>query len=369
MLIKINNQLCSEAPDEGAAAGGGGAEASAGAESGATDGGDSGSDSDSDSGAEAALTDGQDFGDFNLDEFLAYDPFGEGSQGTDTNSAGAENNNSSTQEGAAAPADSGAAATEAADGKGSGKESTPPQEKESPEIQLLRDQVARMNAAMQQMQQQAEQAGQQVAPAAQTPEAQQKARHEAVAGRLPPYQFQIPDSVMSKMGSDDPAQIRAGLGEFAQGVAQVTHYNMSMQMEERLEAMKAELLQESVQTFKQTTQAEQQEQQQKTAVFEDFYGKFPELNKPEMQLFVQTQAKLLAQQYGVQQWNPQFRDQLGEHVKKVLGIGSKPGPLPDAAPGKGKTKPATRFNAGSGAGRQTSTQTDLGSDILDTLMG
>ena len=173
---------------------------------------------------------------------------------------------------------------------------------------------------------------------------------------------------MQKFSSDDPATVQAGLSEYATGIAQVTHYNVLAQMRQEMAALREELLKESVDNFKQVSERETQEQTQRSAISNDFYGKFPELDKPELKLFVQMQAKQLAQQYGVQGWNENFRDTLGAHVKKILGMSGQ-GPRPDEDPDPKKPgKSGQRFNSGSGAGRsKPSGKKDELADISDTL--
>ena len=384
MLIKVNNILQSQAPDEGNAAGGAATDGgesqvtSAGGEqtTKASEGGDG-------AGADSSTSDDTSDGfveDFDFDQFLTFDPFkdnGEvqGTKSGKTAETKAEGDNASGT--TSTTASTGTQQT----GQGQQTPATPAEKqpgqvaKESPEMALLRQQNQQLLQALNQIQQQVvtQPAGTQAQTStpAQTPEDKQKQWHESVAKSLPAYQMRIPDEILQKMGSDDPNVIRAGLAEFAQGVAQVTHYNVAMQMEQRLEALEQKLLEKSVSTFKQQTQAEQEAEKARTAIQKDFYGTFPELDKPELKLFIQTQAKLLAEQYGVNSWNESFRNALGEHVKRILGIGTQ-GPQPDAQQNQGKgqeRKPGVRYSAGSGQGRVQSSPEGLVDDIASTLLG
>jgi uncharacterized membrane protein len=377
MLIKIDGVLMSAAPGEGSA--GGSASTDAGAvgqessneESGNESGGES-----ANGGQDAEGAESDDFAnDFDFDTFLQYDPFAnptgagkeaesgaEGEQGASQKAVGEEK---APEAGKTGQGDQGPQA-------GTGQE-LGQQVKDSPEMVLLRNQVQQLTQLLNQQQQQAAaqagQAGQDSQPAGQkTPEQIQQERHQSVASKLPPYQFQIPQDILQKMGSDDPGQVTAGLQEFAKGVASVTHYNVAMQFEERIAELEKQILEKSVQTFKQTTQAESEQKKAQESVFNDFYTAFPELNKPELQLFVKMQAQQLAQQYGVQQWSKEFRDQLGTHVKKVLGMGVTQDPPSNGGTQTKETrKPGTRFNAGSGAGRQNGSN-DVVDDIAATLL-
>lgn len=388
MLVKINGILMSQAPDaggEGGSAGGASADAGAGdggQESGGQEGDESGAEG-GDTGGEAGGDSGGEFNnDFDFDAFLEFDPFANptGVRGGD-NKSGEEGGNQAAAEGGK-PAPSQQQQKPAAGQEGQGQGEGKGQQSAAatnPELELLRKQNEQLMQALSQIQKPADAAaaaGQQggAPAAAKTPEQVRQERHERVAKSLPQYQFQIPQEVMDKMGSDDPNQIRAGLAEFATGVASVAHYNVAMQFEERIAELEKQLLEKSVQQFRQTTQAEEQAKKTQKTVFDDFYGKYPELNKPGLQQFVQMQAQQLAQQYGVTGWSEQFRDTLGAHCKKLLGLGSGQGPSPDAGQGtkNGGQKPAgTRFNAGggngggNGGGRQ---QGNLGDEIADTLL-
>lgn len=391
MLTKINGVLMSEAVDGSESGAGGTGDAGAGSDAGSqgtSDGGDAGGESGGDSGESAfgqSQADGQgDFGgDFDFDKFLAYDPFGEGSQTGITpgqepkKEEGAQGQQDPIKEPAGQQKDP-AKNTGQGDQGPMGKDTKQPgqEEKENPELVLLRNQVQALTQMLNQQQQHTQQAtqGQGQNQGQKTPEQIQQERHQNIAKSLPAYAMNIPDSVMQKMGSDNPNDIRSGLAEFAQGVAQVTHYNVAMQMEERLAKLEQDMLEKSVQTFKQTTQAETAATEQKNAVFKDFYGKFPELKKPELQYLVQHTAKQLAQQYGVTGWNENFRDMLGEHVKKVLGMPAGQDPSSNAGGNQGNGQGqqqqkggGQRFNAGSGAGRNNASKDDLSADIADTL--
>jgi hypothetical protein len=390
MLVKINGILMSQAPDaggEGGSAGGASADAgteSGGQESGGQEGDESG-DEGGDTGGEASGDSGGEFNnDFDFDAFLEFDPFANptGVRGGDNKSGEEGGDKAAAEGGKPAPSQQQQKPAAGQEGKkDEGQGGDKPAAETNPELELLRQQNQQLMQALSQIQKPADAAaaaatGQQggQAPTAKTPEQVRQERHERVAKSLPQYQFQIPQEVMEKMGSDDPNQIRAGLSEFATGVASVAHYNVAMQFEERIAELEKQLLEKSVQQFRQTTQAEEAAKQTQKTVFDDFYGKYPELNKPGLQEFVQMQAQQLAKQYGVTGWSEQFRDTLGAHCKKLLGLGSGQGPSPDAGQGtkNGGQKPAgTRFNSGggngggNGGGRQ---QGSLGDEIADTLL-
>lgn len=366
MLIKIDGELRSMAPEGGEAGGAG---------MGDTGAGDAGGEQDAEGQQAAAESDddsldGEDdpnfSGEFNLDDFLAYDPFAKKEQQAKQEEEPAPARPEEEPVAKKPEGDEPAAAPAAG--------SNAPAGAMTPEMQLLLDQNRQLMQQLQQIQQGGQQ--QQATAEDDETEAYQKADQE-IRQTLPQYQFQIPDSVMQKMGSEDPAKIREGLAEFAQGIAQVTHYNVMMQSRHYNHQMEKRLLEKSVSEVKTRAQAEESVASEKKKINNDFYGKFPALNKPEYKFLVQSTAASLAQEMGVTQWNQAFRDALGNRVLALLGqAGVNQGPQPNDPNGQQppqqqqKRKPGQRFNAGSGAGRANNGKPDgVVDDIADTLFG
>lgn len=374
MLIKINGELCSAAPEEGAAGG-----SSLGNEGEAS--GGEGSEGESSDGGEAQLNneglgdegDADFAGEFNLDDFLSYDPFEKGSRTAKQEEEPKGDGKEPTEAEKLAAAE----AKQGQEKPGGEKAPASKAPAEDPEKALALQQIQTLQAQIQQMQQQMA-SGQQQAPAGAAPaEDDEKAAYtkadQEVRQTLPPYQFNIPDSVMQNLGSDDPAKIKAGLGEFAQGVAQVTHYNVMMQMAQKNREMEKRLIEQSVNQVRSTTKQEESVATEKQKINNDFYGAFPSLNKPELKMLIQSTAASLVKEMGVTEWNENFRNALGNRVKMLLGqSGQNEGPPPnqEAQQGQQQRKPGQRFNAGSGAGRSnTGKATDELDDIANTLLG
>lgn len=370
MLRKIDGIWSSMAPagEHGAESGSSGGEAAAsdsGESSSEGEGtGDSGGGDSDGAAADSGAQDGDDFGgDFDFDQFLEYDPFKQDPSPAPEK----KEEKSGKEEGAKADKD-GEKSTGDGTGVGEGKKA---ESGDKSELELLKEQIAADREELRKLKEQNKPAAEEGKKAPQTDEEKAKARHEAVMKSLPPYKFNIPKDVMEKLGSDNPADIQAGMSDFASGVAQVTHYNVLAQMEDRFEKLRDELLKESVSTLKETTKAEESAKKERDTIANDFYGKYPELDKPELRLFIQAQARQLAEEYGVNGWNEKFRDALGERVKKVLNLGGNQGPQPNEdAKGeeeRGQKKPGVRFAAGGGTGRQTKGGDDVTGDIADTL--
>lgn len=121
----------------------------------------------------------------------------------------------------------------------------------------------------------------------------------------------IPDPVINGLASDNPAERRAALAQVLGVTAHVVHRLAAKQAVEQIRNEMGRVLPAFVQEQLQTHHAKQ-------SVFQDFYGKHPELSHPSLRQVVQTEAVRLSQQLGVREWTPAFRDRLGEHVKSML---------------------------------------------------
>lgn len=78
---------------------------------------------------------------------------------------------------------------------------------------------------------------------------------------------------------------------------------------------------------------------------DDFYGTFPELNKPELSPIIRATIQSVQKETGAKVWTPQMRNLVGERVKKVLSAyaqASAPvAPAPKTVPAS-VTPPATK---------------------------
>lgn len=127
------------------------------------------------------------------------------------------------------------------------------------------------------------------------------------------YQFNIPPQLMRMMDSEDPAERQQGITHFANGVANEVHKNIMGQMQQAFTGYVPQLVQQMLQT---TTVQKQ--------VFDDFYGKYPELNRPELYPMVQNVGQAVMQETGLKQWSPQLRDAIAKRMQAILNGGAMP---------------------------------------------
>lgn len=71
---------------------------------------------------------------------------------------------------------------------------------------------------------------------------------------------------------------------------------------------------------------------------DDFYGAFPELNKPELSPIIRATIQSIQKETGAKVWTPQMRNLVGERVKKVLSAYAQANAPVASAP---KTVPAS----------------------------
>lgn len=78
---------------------------------------------------------------------------------------------------------------------------------------------------------------------------------------------------------------------------------------------------------------------------DDFYGTFPELNKPELSPIIRATIQSVQKETGAKVWTPQMRNLVGERVKKVLSAYAQANapvaPAPKTVPAS-VTPPATK---------------------------
>lgn len=132
--------------------------------------------------------------------------------------------------------------------------------------------------------------------------------------KAPAFNVDIPQEMLAAMASEDP-------GERAHATKLLINGSMNMvwnKMEQALTAVVAqvrEALPQMIQSHTTTTKTQEQ-------VFNDFYGKFPQLNNPALQPVVVNVAARLAQAdkaAGRQwSWNDEFRDRLGQEVLQLI---------------------------------------------------
>lgn len=276
--------------------------------------------------------DPQPWGEFDLDAFLAYDPLKkEAEPGSDSEpKPGEPNPTPKLQEPNTVPAPASDPAVEL-------------------ELKMLREQLQMYKET--QMQQ-----GAVPQAPAQVPE-----DHELEPLYQVPQQYrqlQVPMNVVEKIFSQDPDTIRAGLNEYAQGIAQLVHGQVVAQAKAR-EALIAKRVEE-----KALSPWRQQEAKSANQKFhDDFYGKHKELDKPEWKPYIAQKMQRLAKQMGITQPTEQFLDWAAAQLKAELVKAPVPSPTPVPAQQPQKAP----FMTGNGAGRASSGNAPQ-DDIFETLM-
>lgn len=184
---------------------------------------------------------------------------------------------------------------------------------ENPELVLLKQQLAELqaqNAQMQQQQQLSQQQQQQAAPGA-----------DPLERFIPPYQFQIPEQMMTMLDSENPQERAQALSTLMSGALRTAHKTMLQQVN----GMMQTYVPHQMQQF-------QQQQQFTSSVQNDFYSEYQDLNTPEIRQIVASVTPQVMQELGVSNWSPVLRDAIANKVKGMLHIGAAPAATPPAAP-------------------------------------
>lgn len=177
---------------------------------------------------------------------------------------------------------------------------------------------------------------------------------------VPEYNYNIPDALVTAMNSEDPGERKQAMAHLIKGVAVGIHQTIAAAVTQRLTQLE--------QGIPDAIQNRMLYAQQAQQVMTDFYGKFPQLNTPELRQIVQTVAKAHMDATGQQQWTEKLRDEVGSLViQKLTGV------IPAQAPAQAAPvqAPPAMFggNAASGNSRAASpgpkTQADHMADIFD----
>ena len=158
---------------------------------------------------------------------------------------------------------------------------------------------------------------------------------------VPDYNFEVPDQLVSMLASEDAGERKQAIAALVRGTAQTVHQQM-------LEVVKH--VQESVpNTIQQHVQQQQVQQQVNT----EFYGKYPQLNNPNLRPVVAKVAQGLMQQQlavGIQpSWSPQFMEQVGGEVLKLLNM-QQQAPAATPAPAVQPATTPAMFGGNNGGG-------------------
>lgn len=166
---------------------------------------------------------------------------------------------------------------------------------------------------------------------------EEDASQEDIWSQVPSYDYNVPDQLVEMMGSEDPAERKQAMSYLVKGVAQGIHQQIMSTVGSQFQNLQ--------QNIPQTVQQMQQTQAIQQQVATDFYGKYPELNDPNVIPIVQNVAKQVLATHGGDQWSPEVRDQIGNQVKQILGkfAGNQSAGTP---PRKPANPPATFQNGG-----------------------
>lgn len=151
---------------------------------------------------------------------------------------------------------------------------------------------------------------QQVAAQAAPAQAQSQPQQAQPAQPAKRYGFQVPQQIFEGLNSEDPNQRNQSLVTIMNGVAEVIHDTVLKQVEGMVQEISKQMPQVAQQTVQQQTEHK--------AVFDDFYGTFPELNQPHFHQFVSQMAQAVGQRMKVNGWSPALRDEIGREVYKAL---------------------------------------------------
>lgn len=178
---------------------------------------------------------------------------------------------------------------------------------------------------------------------------------------VPDYAYTVPDELVVAIRSDDPAEVKNGLGGLMQGLSQIIHRQVMTAAIEHVRSAVPELVQnrESTQQFQRN-------------VFGDFYSEanYADLNRPELRPVVTTIAKPimeaaiagghLTEQNFATNW-PVVRKAIGDKVRAALQ---------SSAPRVAPQTLGVQGQAGAGRGSASPTASivpSVQSDIMATL--
>lgn len=121
------------------------------------------------------------------------------------------------------------------------------------------------------------------------------------------YDFKIPVETLAKVYSENVEERAAGLTQIMQGSAVAVHRNMINVM--------TRYAQDEIPRIIQNQFAYNQAQQ---TVRDDFYGTYPELNRPELKPLVLQVAQQVMEETKTNSWSGKFRDTIAKRVKDVI---------------------------------------------------
>lgn len=193
----------------------------------------------------------------------------------------------------------------------------------------------------------------------QQPQQQQQPPQEPEYDKVPDYGYDIPDSIMAGLSSENPGDAKKALQMVVTGVSQHVHKTM-------MGTVKTMIRQSLIPYLRN----EMQQQMTIAEVFRDFYGSYGDLNNDTIRPMVVTMAQQMAQQTPNFSYNAEFKKKLAEAIYKQLNRpmpGAEPPAAPTPTPMNGTPQPPPFAGGGTRAmgGQVRRSEFD---DIADTIL-
>jgi hypothetical protein len=171
------------------------------------------------------------------------------------------------------------------------------------------------------------------------------------------FNLGVPEALTNALRSEDPAQFQAGVGALINGISN----HIWNAFTEHLEKQVLPNVPRMIESYVQSAQRQQ-------AVATDFYGKYPQLNIPEMAPMIQTIGAQIAGEWYQQgrsvDWSGDLRDAIAERVfQRLPFLRNVPGA---AAPANGARRQP--YAAGSGA-RPAAEPESPQRDMMEMIFG
>lgn len=150
------------------------------------------------------------------------------------------------------------------------------------------------------------------------PEASESSETDKIFQKSQPqdFAFNITDKLYSALYSEDATadQRKAALAAFATGIAMTTRD----QLMQTFGAWTRQNFDAVPRVVELLANRRVERQNSVEHIRNDFYTKFPDLNKPELAPFIKATIAQVQAETGTKNWDPQFRDLVGTRVKNVL---------------------------------------------------
>jgi len=170
----------------------------------------------------------------------------------------------------------------------------------------------------------------------------------------PKYDFNIPDALIDVLTTEtDKGKFKEGVAALASGIANAIQAQMLPYIESQFNPR--------FDTIPQMLQAHIAGMEKAKTVRQDFYGKYPELDKPQLHGFIRQIGDATAKEMGLTDWTPELRDETAKRVKEIMALASG-----TAVPAKPVATPP-RMIGGNSA--RTAPANDDAGDIADTIFG